>query len=46
MTRVGKGTGLLQFEGEDGFNAALKMDHEVWQGKKLHIVKSKFAVKP
>lgn len=44
VTRVGKGTGLLQFEEEAGMEEALKLDGEEWQGKKLHIQKSRFAV--
>lgn len=44
LTRVGKGTGLLQFENEKDVEEALKMNGQVWQDKTLHIQKSKYIV--
>ena len=44
LTRMGKGTGLLQFESPSSVEEALKMDGQTWQDKTLHVQKSKFAV--
>lgn len=44
ITKVGKGTGLLQFESPECVKEALKLDGETWRDSKLHVVKSKFAV--
>ena len=44
VTKIGKGTGLLQFESPECVQEALKMDGETWCDSKIHVVKSKFAV--
>ena len=44
LTRVGKGTGLLQFENESGVAEALKLNGQTWQDNILSIQKSKYPV--
>ena len=44
VTRVGKGTGLLQFADDASVENALKMDGEKWKDHVIHVQRSKFAV--
>lgn len=44
LTKVGKGTGLLQFDNESGVEEALKLDGQTWKDNTLHIQKSKYPV--
>ena len=39
VTKIGKGTGLLQFESPECVQEALKMDGEAWRDSKIHVVK-------
>lgn len=45
ITKVGKGTGLLQFADDASVENALRMDGETWKDHKIHVQRSKFAVK-
>lgn len=44
LTRVGKGSGLLQFENESGVAEALKLNGQTWQDKTIRVQKSKYPV--
>lgn len=45
ITKVGKGTGLLQFAEPAGAEEALKLDGQVWRDKEIHVQLSKYPVK-
>ena len=45
LTKVGKGSGLLQFADAQGLEEALKLDGQTWNNNVIHVQKSKYPVK-